>query len=598
MNVTLYIWRLMRYQPTLYLGAVLLTLAMNMLPLLPGILMKLIFDSITGQTSSGWNIWTLLVLLFATGPGSIVIGLTLVYVERTLQGSLQTIMRRNVLSHILHHPFSGHKSLSAGEVLSRCRDDTSTIVDFILWSYIFITRVGAAIVAIIVLASISLQITLLVFLPVIALFLIINRAGKRIQHYQQTNQEAISKVSGFLGDIFSGISALKNAHAEESVVARFRSLSETRRQMALKNLLFNQILNAVTWNVANLGTSLLLLVVAQAIHNRSFTVGDLALFIAYLDWVTQANIQFGTLLTLYRQMQVALQRMQQLFAPAALLKLVEHHPIYLRDDPPALIAPVKSADGQFQNLEVKNLTYHYPGTTKGVASVSFSLARGSFTVITGRISSGKTTLLRALLGSLPMEQGEICWNGNVVCDPASFFIPPRCSYTPQVPYLFSLSLKENILLGLSEGTVDLPEVLRNAVMERDVEDLEQQVETLVGPRGVKLSGGQVKRSAAARMFVRNTDLLVIDDLSSALDVETEELLWHRIAQRQDVTCLVVSHRHAALRHADHVIVLKGGGVEAQGALDDLLNSCQEMSLIWENAHSPSCLATPEAQNVE
>jgi ATP-binding cassette subfamily B protein len=161
-------------------------------------------------------------------------------------------------------------------------------------------------------------------------------------------------------------------------------------------------------------------------------------------------------------------------------------------------------------------------------------------VITGRIGSGKTTLLRALLGLLPPQGGAVRWNGERVVELPAHFVPPRTAYTPQVPRLFSEKLRDNILMGLPDER--LAHALHTAVLDTDVATLEAGLDTIVGPRGVRLSGGQVQR-AAARMMVRDAELLVFDDLSSALDVDGGLLWrgwWTRRARRG--TCLVVHRR--------------------------------------------------------
>lgn len=194
-------------------------------------------------------------------------------------------------------------------------------------------------------------------------------------------------------------------------------------------------------------------------------------------------------------------------------------------------------------------------------------------------------MLRAVLGLVPAEGGAITWNGDAVFDPGSFMVPPRVAYVAQVARLQSDTLAENLLLGWPAADDTLRRALHLAALERDVADMPAGLATMVGPRGVRLSGGQLQRATTARALVRRPELLVVDDLSSALDVDTEAELWARLAEGGPETCLVVSRRRAALLRADEVIVLSAGQVAARGPLTELLERSPEMRRLWREEAS-------------
>ncbi|MBD2258233.1 ABC transporter ATP-binding protein [Pseudanabaena sp. FACHB-2040] len=649
------LWQLIRYAQRLYWSDTFLWLFILGLPAVPGLILREYFNTLTGDSALALSPWGWIALLLATGAARIVAIFAGRITKTQHRFMMSALVRHNLLGELLKRPGAEPLRLgptgptvAPGEVLSYFRDDVSQIEDTVVGTNEVFGAGVFALVSLGILLSVNWAITLLVFLPLCAIAALAHQAEHRLKRYRRASRQATQQVTGLIGELLSAVQAIKVAGAEAPVLSELERRCHIRQRLMVRDRVFSAVLDSGFENIISLGTGLVLLLAAQFMQSGQdpLSVGDLALFIYNLSFVTYFMSFLGGFLAVSKQSEVSFERMGELVGgwrggrvdereqgsgagergepgedsavssstpypsipypstPHPSLALVAPNPLYLQDllgrmpnRLPLQQRPLMQIE-TLQTLRAVGLTYRYPDTGGGISDINLTLKRGSLTVITGPVGAGKTTLLRVLLGLLSAQAGTVYWNQQQVEQPECFFVPPRSAYTPQIPELFSATLRENLLLGLEVSSERVEGAIATAIFDRDLATMPEGLNTLIGTRGLRLSGGQKQRAAAARMLLRQSELLVFDDLSSALDVETEQQLWAKLfegrAGRQGSqgartdsaplpshpstpTCLVVSHRPAVLQKADWVLVLDQGRVQCEGPPSEVLSHYPELA---------------------
>jgi ATP-binding cassette, subfamily B, bacterial len=517
-------------------------------PLGPGWLAARTFDELQAD-ASGATIALLLVALVAVEA---IASVTLLVGHTAyMQGLVASVSlaRVNVLGAQVASggSSSGPRRHATGDATARLRDDPTDVL-LLLDNWLdlagsMLYGVGAAVI----LATIDPWAAVVGIAPLLLIGMANSRVGHRVRELRQEARGATSEVSGFLNAAFEASLTVKVAGAQRDVLRRLDRLNARRSAAMAREQVWTDALFTVNGTLTDVCVGLALLVASRG----TLDAGDVALFASYmfnLVWLPQ---RIGGVIVGRRRSDVSARRLDELTAPStgAVDHLTAHRDLPILDGAPAR-GPAAPLRVPLDRLELRGVTI----ASRGVHDVDLVVERGTLTVVAGPVGSGKSSLLRGLIGLLPLDAGEVRWNGELVDDRAAFFVPPQCAYVAQVPRLFADTLGENIRLGRDLADEQVAAALRLAAFALDVAELADGLDTRIGARGVRLSGGQAQRAATTRAVVHLPELLVLDDTSSALDAETEAVLWDRLAAA-GLTVIAASNRPVALGRADQVLRL-------------------------------------------
>jgi ATP-binding cassette subfamily B protein len=525
-------------------------------PLLAGLVLRAFFNALSGPSVSQSRALLLAAVYLPASAGQGIWWLLAGALAEYHFAFVKYLLRMNLFRAFLRNA-APTRPLGSGELVGRFQDDVEEAVEPVFSITVGAGQLVSAVVAFVVLYRINPVLTAVTFATPLLAFVVFRLLGDLIRRSHRSAREAGASVQELLAAVLNHVQAVQAADAHAGVVRKVEELGDQRRRTAVASAFAGAVANASSTAAVGLTLGSVLLLIGLSFPGIG--VGNLALFAGYNGVVGGIALWISGLLVSVRRTDVSVDRIGDMAGAREAPFAWPRPRRSLRKPYPAAPQSTEPAGDRLVSLTIRSRS-----------AAPLHVPAGQLVVVVGRVGAGKTTLLEALAGIRELPGPAIFWNGRPIEHPREWLAPPRCCYVPQVPRLFSESLRENLLLGQTCSDTELEDALWRAVLVEDVAALESGLETPVGPRGAKLSGGQIQRAAAARAFLRKPELLLMDDLSSALDVATERTLWHRVRSATvRTTCIAVSHRGGVLEWADTVVLVEDGEIVDHGTPADM-----------------------------
>ncbi|MFH6656369.1 ABC transporter ATP-binding protein [Streptococcus suis] len=450
-----------------------------------------------------------------------------------------------------------YEKFRSGDVMTRFSTDVDGLMEMVGYGLMIVVYAGGMLAFIIpTMFFIDWKISLVALLPMLFMTLCIFFIGRKQDKAIDANREAVAQLNNEVLEVIEGIRVTRAYSKKATQKAQFQARTKQLAQGGDRITSLQSLYNPLATVCLGLSTTFVLLMGVQAVKAGQLTLGQVIALQLYVGSLLEPFWTLADFILVYQTGKTSFEKLQEL--------------IETGDD---LEADGSKEIAELSSISFKNYSFSYPQAERAsLQDINWTLKAGQTVGIVGKTGSGKTTLVRQFLRQYPIGQGNFFINHQSVLDFKRSSIEEKIGYVPQEHILFSRSVGENIALGkVASSSEEIEQAIATAAFSQDLKRMSDGLDTMIGERGVSISGGQKQRISIARAFLREPDLLILDDSLSAVDARTERQIIQNIQkERAGKTNVIVTHRLSAVNHADWVLVLDEGRIVEEGRPADLL----------------------------